>query len=184
MRRTLELLRRAVEIAQQDHKQKTCGRQPLAPTLNASSSSRQLQQPSSTHKQQQATGGQPTSTTTTGPLVLRDHVTRAGQELFNKVHNQLLRGRSLYEKLLLVGLVLESRARTKLSVVLQVRGVVRDWVDIAMCACRQQCAVVAWLHAACASSRHCTACLLSLSDILFGMLGMNITSHGVHSLHF
>jgi len=56
--------------------------------------------------------------------VTRVHVGRATQEMHNAVHMQLLRDLALYERLLLVALVLETRASQRAVVVLQVG----DWM--------------------------------------------------------
>jgi hypothetical protein len=52
--------------------------------------------------------------------VKRPHVTQAQQEMFGALHLQLLRSRSLWEKLLLVAVVVEARATGRNAVVLQV----------------------------------------------------------------
>jgi quercetin dioxygenase-like cupin family protein len=53
-------------------------------------------------------------------LVKRPHVTEAQKEMFGALHLQLLRSRSLWEKVLLVSVVVEARATGRSAVVMQV----------------------------------------------------------------
>ncbi|KAF8073069.1 ORC1A [Scenedesmus sp. PABB004] len=102
VRRALELLRRAVEIARQQH----------------------LLEHSVT--QSGAGGGdgggvQPRVAWAEGqaPLVRRAHVTQAQQEMFSALHHKLLRSRSTWEKVLLVAVVVEARATGRSAVIIQ-----------------------------------------------------------------
>jgi hypothetical protein len=104
----LELLRRAVEIGRAEHLRSTV----VARTAAAAAAAKQP--PPKDHdvvvEWQQ---GSPA-------LVKRPHVTQAQQEMFGALHLQLLRSRSLWEKLLLVAVVVEARATGRNAVVLQV----------------------------------------------------------------
>lgn len=53
-------------------------------------------------------------------LVKRPHMTQAQQEMFGALHMQLLRSRSMWEKVLLVAVVVEARATGRSAVVMQV----------------------------------------------------------------
>lgn len=60
-------------------------------------------------------------------LVKRAHVTEAQKEMFGALHLQLLRSRSLWDKVLLVAVVVEARATGRSAVVMQVGGAVFEW---------------------------------------------------------
>ena len=68
------------------------------------------------------------------------HIGQAGQELSGSVHMQMLKGRSEWELMLLVGLVLESRATGKTAVSMQV-----GWGTLGSKQRRKSCTVSA-LH--------------------------------------
>ncbi len=106
VRRALELLRRATEIAQFELHQQQQGK--AGAGGSGVQASKQQQQASSSGG---ATGG--------GAIVRAGHVNRAQQELFNAMHMQLLRGTSLVGRLLLVGIILEARATGRGQVVMQ-----------------------------------------------------------------
>lgn len=53
-------------------------------------------------------------------LVKRQHLQTAQQEMFSALHHQLLRSRSMWEKVLLVSVVVEARATGRNAVVMQV----------------------------------------------------------------
>ncbi|GBF97789.1 origin recognition complex subunit [Raphidocelis subcapitata] len=102
VRRALELLRRAAEIAQFESQQQ------------------QQQQPAAGGAGGRGGGGGERDGGGGGDVVVRPaHVSRAQQELFNAMHMQMLRGTSLLARLLLVGVVLEGRATGRGQVLLQ-----------------------------------------------------------------
>jgi len=106
VRRALELLRRATEIAQFEQRQ---AERAAASTAGPSRQQQQQQPPASS------------SSGCGGKIIKTGHVNRAQTELFNAMHMQLLRGTSLVGRLLLVGMILESRATGRGQVVMQVR---------------------------------------------------------------
>ncbi len=109
VRRALELLRRAVEIARAEHKAaRRLGGKP------GSSSQPHSSRTAGAGPSKQAAAGAGGA-----PQVTRMHAATAINEMFGAVHLQLLRGCSLFEKLMLTGVILEARASGKSSVVLQ-----------------------------------------------------------------
>jgi hypothetical protein len=110
VRRALELLRRAVEIGRAEHLRSTV----VARTAAAAAAEAKQPPPRDHEVVVEWQQGSPA-------LVKRPHVTQAQQEMFGALHLQLLRSRSLWEKLLLVAVVVEARATGRNAVVLQVR---------------------------------------------------------------
>lgn len=118
VRRALEMLRRAVEIARQQHLADLVanGKPGVAAAAaggGGASSSRHHQQ----QQQQQALEVQWKEGD--AALVLRGHVRQAQAEMFSALHLQLLRSRSCWEKVMLVSMVVEARATSKSAVVIQ-----------------------------------------------------------------
>ena len=117
VRRALELLRRAVEIAQFERRQQQ-GQQQQPGRQQQAQQQQRGGRPQQQTQQQQGQQGQQQQQQ--GPIVRPTHVSRAQQELFNAMHMQLLRGTSLFARLVLVGVILEARATGRAQVVLQV----------------------------------------------------------------
>jgi hypothetical protein len=121
VRRALEMLRRAVEIARQQHladlvaSGKPGVAAAAAAAAGAGSSHRHGQQ-----QQQQPQGCEVEWQDGDEPLVERSHTRQAQSEMFSALHHQLLRSRSCWEKLLLVAVVVEARATGRSAVVIQV----------------------------------------------------------------
>lgn len=107
MRRALELLRRAVEIGRAEHLKST-----VVARMQAAAAARQPP-PKNHDVVVEWQEGSPA-------LVKRAHFAEAQQEMFGALHLQLLRSRSLWEKVLLVAVVVEARATGRSAVVMQV----------------------------------------------------------------
>lgn len=107
VRRALELLRRAVEIGRAEHLRSTV----VARTAAAAAAKQPLPNDHDVVVEWQQGSA---------ALVKRPHMTQAQQEMFGALHLQLLRSRSLWEKVLLVAVVVEARATGSSAVVIQV----------------------------------------------------------------
>lgn len=114
MRRALELLRRGVEIGRSEHLKAT-----VVARMAAAAAARQPA-PSDHDVVVEWREGDTA-------LVERAHVTEAQKEMFGALHLQLLRSRSLWDKVLLVAVVVEARATGRSAVVMQVGGAVFGW---------------------------------------------------------
>jgi hypothetical protein len=113
------MLRRAVEIARQQHLADLVaqGKQGVAAAAAAAAGA------GSSHRhgqQQQPQGCEVEWQEGDQPLVERSHTRQAQSEMFSALHHQLLRSRSCWEKLLLVAVVVEARATGRSAVVIQV----------------------------------------------------------------
>jgi hypothetical protein len=123
VRRALELLRRGVEIGRSEHLKAT-----VVARLAAAAAAKQPA-PSDHDVVVEWREGDTA-------LVKRAHVTEAQKEMFGALHLQLLRSRSLWDKVLLVAVVVEARATGRSAVVMQV-GVGLSLDGVSRCLCGQ-----------------------------------------------
>lgn len=103
-RRALQLLSRAVDLAERNA---SCQAPGTSTAPNAAGAG-----PSSSSAAAAASSS--------GVAVQREHVRQAIEEMFETVHMKLLRGASRLEKMLLVAVVLEMRATSRPDVILKV----------------------------------------------------------------
>jgi hypothetical protein len=120
------MLRRAVEIARQQHLADLVanGKQGVAAAAAAAAAGAGSSHRHSQQQQQQPQGCEVEWQEGDKPLVERSHSRQAQSEMFSALHHQLLRSRSCWEKLLLVAVVVEVRATGRSAVVIQVGWIV------------------------------------------------------------